>query len=90
MYCNALLVQRKRVVEASAAAAAAAAAAAHSSASQPKGFVMKRINASPPLPPQQSNGMLVDSDQGGKGAGGVLEQTGDEADVEELSPLCIR
>jgi hypothetical protein len=77
------------VAEASAAAAAAA-AAVHSSASQPKGFVMKRVNTSPPLLPQQSNGMLVDSDQGEKGTGGLLEPIGDETDAEELSPLCIR
>jgi hypothetical protein len=96
LYSNALLVQRKRVVEAAAAAAAAAVAApallhtAPPSVSQPKGFVMKRVHGSSSLPPQQSHGVLVDSDQREKEAEGLFEQIGDETDAEELSPLCIR
>jgi hypothetical protein len=104
-YLQLLAMQRERAAQAAAHAAAQAAAhaaaqavvhsAAAVSSSEPKGYVMKRLNYSPPrlmespvLQPRAPT-ELVSWDKGGEDRNGLVEDGWKEAE-EELSPLCIR
>ena len=111
LYLQAVTMQRERAAQAAAQAAAAQAAAlqaaaqtsvsnaAHAavaaSSSEPKGYVMRRLNYSPPrlnespLLQPRAPAELESLGRGGEIRNGVVEDGWKEAD-EELSPLCIR